>query len=124
MAGSNDSLNSSYMSNVSLNSSYMSNVGLHSLYMSNVSSNSSYTNENGLNNVQGVLDLFDTEVVNPKQSEHLEIVTFMIILIPVVNLPIIRSIKRDKTGTFINQLVILHCINALCYVPILLEFFK
>ena len=67
------------------------------------------------------LDLFDTEVVNIEQCPYVEIVSFMIILIPVVNIPIIHSIHNDKSGTFINKLVILDCANALAHVPILFQ---
>ena len=80
-----------------------------------------------LNNVShidilGNLDLYDTEAVNIEQTKHVEMVIFLIILIPVVNIPIIHSIHSDKSGTFINKLIMLDCVNALGHVPILLQF--
>ena len=68
-----------------------------------------------------MLDLLDTQVVNLNQSTHAEMITFMIILIPVVNIPIIRSVHNDNSGTFINKLVLLDCANGLAHVPILLQ---
>ena len=72
----------------------------------------------------GALDVFDTTAVNVEGTLHVELITFMVILIPVVNIPIIRSIYRDKAKTFINILVLLHCVNALGHVPMLLEFYQ
>ena len=72
----------------------------------------------------GALDVFDTTAVNVEGTLHVELITFMVILIPVVNIPIIRSIYRDKAKTFINILVLLDCVNALGHVPMLLEFYQ
>ena len=72
----------------------------------------------------GALDVFDTTAVNVEGTLHVKLITFMVILIPVVNIPIIRSIYRDKAKTFINILVLLDCVNALGHVPILLEFYQ
>ena len=73
---------------------------------------------------QNSLELFDTSVVNIERTPHVKVVTFMAILIPLVNIPIIHSIHRDKSRTFINNLVLLDCVNALGHVPILLEFYQ
>ena len=74
--------------------------------------------------VPETLDLFDTQVVNIEQSTHVEIVTLLIILIPVVNIPIIRSVHNDNSGTFLNKLVLLDCANALAHVPILMQQYR
>ena len=74
--------------------------------------------------VPDTLDLFDTQVVNIEQSTHVEIVTLLIILIPVVNIPIIRSVHNDNSGTFLNKLVLLDCANALAHVPILMQQYR
>ena len=74
--------------------------------------------------VPETLDLFDTQVVNIEQSTHVEIVTLLIILIPVVNIPIIRSVQNDNSGTFLNKLVLLDCANALAHVPILMQQYR
>ena len=72
--------------------------------------------------IQGnTLDLFDTKVVNVENSAHAELVTALIMLIPVVNIPIIRSVYKDNSGTFINKLVIIDCANALAHVPIVVR---
>ena len=68
-----------------------------------------------------MLDLLDTQAVNLDQSTHAELVIFMIILIPVVNIPIIRSVHNDNSGTFLNKLVLLDCVNGLAHVPIVLQ---
>ena len=74
--------------------------------------------------IPDTLDLFDTQVVNIEQSTHVEIVTLLIILIPVVNIPIIRSVHNDNSGTFLNKLVLLDCANALAHVPILMQQYR
>ena len=74
--------------------------------------------------VPDTLDLFDTQIVNIEQSTHVEIVTLLIILIPVVNIPIIRSVHNDNSGTFLNKLVLLDCANALAHVPILMQQYR
>ena len=63
-------------------------------------------------------ELLDTNVVNLEHSNYVEITTALIILIPVVNIPIMRSVYEDSTGTFLNKLVLLDCANALLHVPI------
>ena len=70
------------------------------------------------------LDMFDTAVVNKEQATEVEILTLVIILIPTVNIPIIISVFKDKSGSFINTLIILDCLNALAHVPILLQPYK
>ena len=82
-----------------------------------------------LNNVSDnygldTLELFDTKVVNIEQTDHVEMVIILVILIPVVNIPIIYSIQTDKSRTFINKLIMLDCVNALGHVPILLQFLQ
>ena len=74
-------------------------------------------------NFSNLVDMYDTTVVNPEQSTHLEIVTFMVILIPVVNIPIFISVNNDKSGSFLNTLILIDCANALAHVPILLQQF-
>ena len=74
-------------------------------------------------NFSNLVDMYDTTVVNPEQSTHLEIVTLMVILIPVVNIPIIISVNNDKSGSFLNTLILIDCANALAHVPILLQQF-
>ena len=85
-------------------------MSLSNVSLSNVSLSTSVT-----------LDLFDTNIVNPKQSTHVEIVTLVIILIHLVNIPIIHSVNNDKSGSFLNTLILLDCANALAHVPILLQ---
>ena len=63
-------------------------------------------------------ELMDTSVVNVEPSAYMEITTALIILIPVVNIPIMRSVYEDNSGTFLNKLVLLDCANALAHVPI------
>ena len=73
--------------------------------------------------VRNTLDLFDTTIVNNEEN-HVEIVSFVIVLILGVNIPIIYTVSNDKSGTFINRLILLDCANALAHVPILLEYFQ
>ena len=68
-----------------------------------------------------MMDLLDTQVVNLDQSTHTEMITFLVILIPVVNIPIIRSVHNDNSGTFLNKLVLLDSVNSLAHVPIVLQ---
>ena len=63
-------------------------------------------------------EMLDTSVVNVEHSAYVEITTALIILIPVVNIPIMRSVDEDNSGTFLNKLVLLDCANALAHVPI------
>ena len=70
------------------------------------------------------LDLFDTAAVNKEQATDLGVLTFVIILLPAVNIPIINSVCNDKSGSFLNTLIILDCLNALAHVPILLQNYK
>ena len=75
--------------------------------------------------IQGnTLDLFDTTVVNVENSAHAELVTALIVLIPIVNIPIIRSVYKDNSGTFINKLILLDCANALAHVPIVIRQYR
>ena len=62
--------------------------------------------------------------VNVDHSEHIEVLSSIMILIPVVNIPIIRCVHKDPSSTFINKLVIMDCLNALGYIPILLQQYK
>ena len=57
-------------------------------------------------------------------SEYMEVLSSIIILIPVVNIPIISCVHKDPSSTFINKLVIMDCLNALGYIPILLQQYK
>ena len=70
------------------------------------------------------LDLFDTTVVNDEQTNNVVVVSFMIALITVVNVPIAYSVHKEKCGTFINKLILLDCGNAMAHVPILLQHFQ
>ena len=74
--------------------------------------------------IQDTLDLFDTTVVNDEHPKDVVIVSFMIVLIIVVNIPIAYSVHKEKSGTFINKLILLDCGNALAHVPILLQNFQ
>ena len=52
--------------------------------------------------------------------------TFVVIsavLILVVNIPIIRSVCKEKNYTLINILVLLDCLDSLAHIPILAQFF-
>ena len=78
-----------------------------------------------LANIQGnSLDLFDTKVVNVERTTNVEILAAILLLIPVVNIPIIRSVYQDNSGTFINKLVMLDCANALAHLPIVIRQYR
>ena len=62
--------------------------------------------------------------VNVDHSEYTEVLSSILILIPVVNVPIISCVYKDPSDTFINKLVIIDCLNALGYIPILLQQYK
>ena len=62
--------------------------------------------------------------VNVDHSEHMEVLSSILILIPAVNVPIIRCVYKDPSDTFINKLVIMDCLNALGYLPVLLQQYK
>ena len=61
-----------------------------------------------------------------KETSSSELKTFVVIsavIIVVVNIPIIRSIMKEKNYTFINILVLLDCVNSLAHIPILAQYF-
>ena len=62
--------------------------------------------------------------VNVDNSEHIEVLSSILILIPLVNIPIINCVHKDPSNTFINKLVIMDCLNALGYMPILLQQYR
>ena len=62
--------------------------------------------------------------VNVDHSEYTEVLSSILILIPVVNVPIISCVYKDPSDTFINKLAIIDCLNALGYIPILLQQYK
>ena len=62
--------------------------------------------------------------VNVDHSDHSGVISSLLILIPLVNLPIITCVRKNPSDTFINKLVIMDCLNALGYMPILLQHYK
>ena len=66
----------------------------------------------------------DMAKVNVEQSDNIFVLSSILILIPMVNIPIIKSVQKDPSDTFINKLVIMDCLNALGYVPILVQQYK
>ena len=62
--------------------------------------------------------------VNIDHSDHSGVISSLLILIPIVNIPIISCVHNNPSNTFINKLVIIDCLNALGYMPILLQHYK